>query len=118
MVSRLRRPFKRSAAFMKHADHLRLWRLVEGAVADAFLSHPTYLTDHGSQSAVASITKRVVGQLVGNAKGTREGGRSGDCSPAAPAKRCWASALFPGQAEDARVLSARPHSCSGGSGNQ
>ena len=118
MVNAVRRPSKRSPAVMKHADHLRLWRLVEGAVVDAFLSHPSYLTDHGAQSAVASVTKRVVGQLVGNAKGTRKGGRDSDCSPAAPAKSCRASARFPEQAEDARVLSARPHCCSEGSGNQ
>ena len=36
MVSEARRPSKRSPAFMKHADHAKLWRLVEGAVADAF----------------------------------------------------------------------------------
>lgn len=115
MVGAVRRPSKRSAAFMNHADHLRLWKLVEGAVMDAFLQHPKYLTDHGAKSAVASITKRVVGQLVGNAKGTREGGRSGDCFPAASAKSCRASAHLPEQAEDAQVYAARPH-CEGSAG--
>ena len=64
-------------AAMKHEDHARLWRMVEGAVRDAFNSHPSYLTDHGAQSAVESVTKRVVGTLVGHAKETRKGGRLG-----------------------------------------
>lgn len=67
-----RRP---SRAAMKQEAHRRLWRLVEGAVTDAFLSHPNYLTDAGAVSAVESVTKRVVGQLVGLANQTREGGR-------------------------------------------
>lgn len=62
---------------MKHADHQRLWRLVEGAVTDAFRSHPDYLTDRGTRLAVESVTKHVVGNLVGHAMQTREGGRSG-----------------------------------------
>ena len=33
---------------------------------DAFCSHPDYLTDRGAQLAAGSITKRVVGQLVGH----------------------------------------------------
>lgn len=57
---------------MKHADHLRLWRLVEGGVYDAFRAHPDYLTDHGRARAVESITKRVVGQLVGHANEARK----------------------------------------------
>lgn len=64
----LNRPSARHPAFVKHRDHGRLWRLVEGAVVDAFRSHPGYLTAAGNRSAVQSITKRVVGQLVGHAK--------------------------------------------------
>lgn len=62
----------RSPAFMKHVDHLRLWRIVEGAVANAFREHPAYLTDSGRRSAVESVTKRVVGDLVGHAKQLRK----------------------------------------------
>lgn len=109
MVSTARRPSKRSPAFMKHADHAKLWRLVEGAVVDAFEAHPTYLTEHGLKSAVNSITKRVVGQLVGHAKGTLAGGRSGDCSREAAANSLPASASSKGRAEGVRVSDARPH---------
>ena len=42
--------------------------MVEGAVVDAFRNHPDYLTISGHRSAVQSVTKRVVGQLVGHAK--------------------------------------------------
>lgn len=55
-------------------DHRLLWRIVEGAVADALLSHPDYLTAKGETAAVQSITKRVVGQLVGHATEARKRG--------------------------------------------
>lgn len=71
------RSVRPSRAAMKHADHQRLWRLVEGAVVDAFRSHPDYLTERGERAAVESVTKRVVGQLVGHATEVREDGRSG-----------------------------------------
>ncbi len=73
-LHRNQRPLR---AAMKHADHQRLRRLVEGAVTDAFRSHPDYLTDRGTRLAVESVTKHVVGNLVGHAMQTREGGRSG-----------------------------------------
>jgi hypothetical protein len=57
---------------MKYADHRLLWRMVEGAVYDALQAHPDYLTDRGSSLAVCSITKRVVGQLVGHANEARK----------------------------------------------
>lgn len=66
-----------SSAAMKHEDHFRLWRMVEGAVTDALRSHPDYLTERGAKHAVESITKRVVGTLVGHAKETQKGGRLG-----------------------------------------
>lgn len=71
-----RRASARSPAYMAAADPRRLWRMVEGAVVDAFVSHPDYLTAKGRHAAVESITKRVVGLLVGHAKQTREGGRA------------------------------------------
>ncbi|PID95791.1 MAG: hypothetical protein CSA85_00530 [Alphaproteobacteria bacterium] len=67
-MTALRRPSVRHPAVLKHRDHGRLWRLVEGAVVDAFHSHPDFLTIAGHRSAVQSVTKRVVGQLVGHAK--------------------------------------------------
>ena len=76
-----RRLSRKHPAFTRHADHQRLWALVEGAVIDAFRSHPDYLTDRGAQLAAGSITKRVVGQLVGHAQQTLAGGRLGGCRP-------------------------------------
>lgn len=78
----LQRTPDRHPAAVKHADHQRLWRMVEGAVADALRSHPEYLTEQGRRCAVASITKRVVGNLAGHAKQTLAGGRLGGCSAA------------------------------------
>jgi hypothetical protein len=63
----VRRSSERDPARMKYADHQALWRLVEGAVMDAFANHPDYLTDAGRHMAVQSITKRVVGQIIGRA---------------------------------------------------
>lgn len=62
---------------MRRQDHGALWMLVEGAVADAFNCHPDYLTDAGKRSAIESITKRVVGQLVGHATEARKRGPLG-----------------------------------------
>lgn len=75
----VRRPSPRHPAVMAQADHRRLWRMVEGAVLDALACHPDYLTDKGRRSAVLSITKRVVGQLVGHGKGALRRGRLGGC---------------------------------------
>lgn len=67
---------------MRAAEHRRLWRMVSGAVRGTFNAHPDYLTGYGRDHATNSITKRVVGQLVGHAKeartGTRAGGSRGD----------------------------------------
>lgn len=60
---------------VKRQDHKKLWRMVEGAVADAFNSHPDYLTARGQRHAIESITKRVVGSLVGNANEVRKHSR-------------------------------------------
>ena len=70
-----------AARAVKAKEHRLLWRIVEGAVTDALLSHPEYLTGKGSQCAVQSITKLVVGQLVGHATEARKRGPSGaSCS--------------------------------------
>lgn len=76
-----RRLSRKHPAFARHADHQHLWALVERAVIDAIRSHPDYLTDRGAQLAAGSITKRVVGQLVGHAQLTLAGGRLGGCRP-------------------------------------
>ena len=41
-------------------------------MANALQAHPEYLTPAGKRAAVESITKRVVGQLVGHANGARK----------------------------------------------
>jgi len=59
-------------------DYHQLWRIVDGAVADAFKMHPDYLSDHGSHhnSARQSIVKRVTGAIMGYAASAAQG-RSG-----------------------------------------
>lgn len=44
----------------------KLWKVVDGAVADAFLMHPEYLTDKGKRQRTArnSVVKRVVGAVL------------------------------------------------------
>lgn len=59
----------------------QLWRIVDGAVADALKHHEDYLTDKGKRSARRSITKRVTGAVLGYAEQSARG-RSG-ASPAA-----------------------------------
>lgn len=59
----------------------QLWRVVDGAVADALAAHPDYLTKKGEISARASIVKRVTGAVLGYAEQSARG-RSG-ASPAA-----------------------------------
>lgn len=52
-----------------------LWRLVDGAVRDAFEHHPDYLAPGAHEKVVRnSITKRVVGTVLGFAGEAR--GRS------------------------------------------
>lgn len=46
----------------------QLWRVVDGAVADAFAMHPDYLTAKGLRSAQLSVTKRVTGAVIGFAE--------------------------------------------------
>lgn len=91
MVKPVRRPSRKDSAFLKNADHVRLWNLVEGAVVDAFRAHPDYLTDKGSKTVVRSVTKRVVGQIVGHAKQTLRGCSFGDSRREGVAKDAAAS---------------------------
>ena len=65
-ISKPRRTPAKSPARLQRADHARLWRLVEGAVVDAMQQHPDYFTAAGLHDAVQSITKRVVGSIVGD----------------------------------------------------
>lgn len=49
-----------------NAMYKKVWNIVDGAVADAFLMHPDYLTPKGSRARTArmSINKRVVGAIL------------------------------------------------------
>lgn len=102
------------------ARYRQLWRVVDGAVADAFTCHPNYLTEAGKFRSVArqSIVKRVTGAVLSYAEQSARG-RSGD-SPAAEkdGSRCFAArtagcSLEP--AGDAVDVSTRvPHEVEGG----
>ena len=72
----------------------QLWRIVDGAVADALKHHEDYLTDKGKRSARRSITKRVTGAILGYAEQSARG-RSG-ASPAANSGHGAAATSRPG----------------------
>lgn len=59
-------------------EYRQLWRIVDGAVADAFKMHPNYLSEDGKrwQTARQSIVKRVTGAILGYAEQSAQG-RSG-----------------------------------------
>ena len=48
----------------KSGPYRQLWRIVEGAVNDAFKNHPDYLTPKGRRNARSSIVKRVTGTVL------------------------------------------------------
>ncbi len=53
------------------SDYSRLWRIVDGAVADAFNNHANYIAPGVSKKLVrSSINKRVVGAILAAPKGT------------------------------------------------
>jgi hypothetical protein len=70
-------PKKRTAAppQKQAAEYRRLWKIVDGAVADAFNKHPEYLSPAISKKVVrASVNKRVVGALLASLKGEEPDG--------------------------------------------
>lgn len=71
---------------LKPADPFKrqMWRLVDGAVRDAFHAHPEYLAVPEMKVRQA-IVKRVTGAITGYAGATRAKGRSGITAPAAEA---------------------------------
>lgn len=70
-------PTKRSLryAIRKPRDeaYRQLWRLVGGAVGDAFATHPEYLTPLGQRKAAEAVIKRVTGTLFGYATQVAQG---------------------------------------------
>lgn len=80
----------------------QLWRLVDGAVADAFKCHPDYLTAKGHilDNARRSVTKRVVGAVLGYA------GQAARGSNIAPAMSAGADNLARGRSSSTQPLAA------------
>lgn len=56
---RSRRPPEKNKPLYK-----RVWKVVDGAVCDAFIKHPDYLSTKGKDTARLSITKRVCGAVT------------------------------------------------------
>jgi len=56
---------RRSTPAHRDRAYSQLWRVVDGAVADAFACHPDYLTSKGHRNARASVAKRVTGHVLG-----------------------------------------------------
>lgn len=56
----------------------QIWRIVDGAVRDAFIHHPNYLTASGARAHCArrSINKRVTGAILSYLERSKQG-RSG-----------------------------------------
>lgn len=60
----------------------QIWRIVDGAVVDAFQAHPEYISKGYKVKTVReSVVKRVTGALVGFAEESAKG-RSGEKSAA------------------------------------
>lgn len=59
----------------RSAAYAELWGVVDGAVADAFNTHPDYLTPKGQRSARTSVVKRVTGTVMGFAVQAAKGRR-------------------------------------------
>ena len=62
-----------------NAAYKRLWRVVDGAVADAIAMHPDYLTPKGHRGLTAriSIVKRVTGAVLSFVEQSTKGRASG-----------------------------------------
>lgn len=74
---------RRSRCPKPDRSYSRLWRIVDGAVADAFNQHPEYLKGARRSVVQNSITKRVTGAVMGfaseQARG-RSGSQSSGCT--------------------------------------
>ncbi len=67
------RKHKKSKAPKGGSHYRRVWRLVNGAVADALLMHPDYVPTVRQRAARESIVKRVTGIIVAELPGDGEG---------------------------------------------
>lgn len=67
----------------RNKAYAQLWKVVDGAIADALSQHPDYLTEKGqTPQARASITKRVVGTVLSYAEQSAKGRRTAAEKPA------------------------------------
>lgn len=68
-------------------DYRRLWRLVDGAIRDAFAKHPEYVPQGRRETEIrSSLAKRIVGAVKGHAEQSarsRSGGPAADNGTAA-----------------------------------
>ena len=62
-------------------DYTQIWRVIDGAVLDAFKHHPEYISQGRMKAARESIVKRATGAMTAYLVRTKQG-RSG-FSPAA-----------------------------------
>lgn len=63
--------------------YVSLWKVVDGAIRDAFLAHPEYLTEKGARGSACrrSIAKRVTGALTGFVEQSARGQSGGPTKP-------------------------------------
>ena len=72
------RKHKRSKAPKGGAHYRRIWRLVNGAVADALKMHEDYVPLHRQKAARESIVKRVAGIIAASFPETGGADRGGN----------------------------------------
>lgn len=60
-------------------DYKKVWRIIDGAVADAMAMHPDYLTPKGTSGRTArtSIVKRVTGAILSYVEQSTQGRENG-----------------------------------------
>jgi len=75
---------KRTKAPKTSQYYAQLWRVVDGAVADAFNNHPDYLAKR-EKIVRASVNKRVVGAILGFVEQSTRG-RSGEPAAVEPCR--------------------------------
>lgn len=66
-------PAKTPNTVLRSSAYAELWGVVDGAVVDAFKSHPDYLTPKGRKSARTSVVKRVCGTVLSFAEQSARG---------------------------------------------
>lgn len=66
-------PAKTPSTILRSSAYAELWGVVDGAVVDAFKSHPDYLTPKGRKSARTSVVKRVCGTVLSFAEQSARG---------------------------------------------